>query len=209
MLKNRMHYLLFLFYFIFTGSLYAAQYDIDNVHSFVNFKIRHLNIGYVTGRFNNFKGTINFDMNKLQSSSVSANITSGSIDSTITDRDSDLKSPTFLDTAKYPEITFVSKKIIKLNNNKFKIIGDLKIKNVTKEIKLDAKYLGNAIDQFNNDKIAFRASTRINRFDYGVSFDGKLKNGYPMIGKTVYITLFIEAIKQKKEGAKWKSVLML
>jgi polyisoprenoid-binding protein YceI len=184
-----------LFLSIFSITTNADEYKIDNEHSFITFKIRHFNAGYVLGRFNIFSGNITFG-EKIESSSTNVSINSLSIDTGVAKRDFHLRTAEFLDILKFPEITFKSNKIVAGKDNRhFLITGKLKIKNMEKDITIKAKQLGKSIDPYGQVRVAFKGTTTLNRFDYNINFDGKLKDGNPMIGSKIYTLIFIEAIK--------------
>lgn len=170
----------------------AGNYAVDNAHSKVGFEIPHLVISTVEGRFDKFEGTIVID-SKIEKSKVDVSIDASSIDTANKDRDDHLRSPDFFDTAKFAKITFVSKKITG-TADALKVTGDLTIKGKTKSVVLDTKYLGQVKDAYGNDKVAFNASTKINRKDFGLTW-GKAVEAGPVVGDEVTLTLKIQAAK--------------
>ncbi|AZZ36226.1 polyisoprenoid-binding protein [Bdellovibrio sp. qaytius] len=173
---------------------HAGKYNLDEAHSKVGFEIPHLVISSVEGRFTKFEGEIEL-ADKFTDSKVNATIDIASIDTSNGDRDKHLKSPDFFDAAKYPKMTFKSKKITG-TAEKFKIVGDLTIKETTKEVTLDGKFLGVVKDAYGNDKAAFTASTKINRQEYGLKW-GKMVEAGPAVGDEVTITLKVQGAKAK------------
>lgn len=172
----------------------AGKYNLDIMHSKVGFEIPHLVISTVEGRFTKFEGEIEL-AEKFTDSKVSAKIDTASIDTSVADRDAHLKSADFFDVAKYPSITFKSKKVTGSKDN-FKVVGDLTIKDKTKEVTLDGKFLGLVKDAYGNDKAAFSASTKVNRQDFNLKW-GKMVEAGPVVGDEVTITLKIQGAKAK------------
>lgn len=169
----------------------AGTYDIDPAHSKIGFEIPHLVISSVEGRFNQFAGSVAVAA-KPADSLFAVSIDSASIDTGIAKRDDHLKSPDFLDVAKFPKIEFKSKSVA-WSGQSLKVTGDLTLHGVTKEITLDGKYLGGVKDPFGaGERLAFQASAKLNRKDYGLTW-GKMVEAGPMVGDEVKITLKVEA----------------
>ncbi|MES2803740.1 MAG: YceI family protein [Bdellovibrionota bacterium] len=172
----------------------AGKYALDETHSKVGFEIPHLVISSVEGRFTKFEGEIEL-ADKFTDSKVTANIDVSTIDTSNGDRDKHLKSADFFDITKYPKITFKSKKITG-NAEKFKVVGDLTIKDKTKEVILDGKFLGVVKDAYGNEKAAFNASTKINRQEFGLKWSKMVEVG-PAVGDEVTISLKVQGAKAK------------
>lgn len=172
----------------------AGKYALDESHSKVGFEIPHLVISSVEGRFTKFEGEIEL-AEKFTDSKVNTSIDVSTIDTSNADRDKHLKSADFFDIAKYPKMTFKSKKITGTNDN-FKVVGDLTIKDVTKEVTLTGKFLGVAKDAYGNDKAAFNASTKISRQEFGLKWSKMVEVG-PVVGDEVTITLKVQGAKAK------------
>lgn len=171
----------------------AGKYEIDAAHSKVGFEIAHLVISSVEGRFEKFSGNISVG-EKPEASQVTVQIETGSIDTGMERRNNHLRSPDFFDAAKYPIMTFKSKKI-SMDDSAFKITGDLTMHGVTKEVTLDGKYLGAVKDQSGNEKIAAQAGTKINRKDFGLTWNKLIEAG-AIVGDEVTVSLKIEAARQ-------------
>jgi polyisoprenoid-binding protein YceI len=142
---------------------------IDSAHSEVNFTVRHMMISNVRGQFEKLDGTVEFEENDPNLSSVDVRITAGSINTREAQRDGHLKSPDFLDIDKYPYITFKSKRVEMIGENRGQITGHLTIKDVTKEVVLDVQYAGTARSPYGNTSAGFSATTKINRKDFGLT----------------------------------------
>ena len=182
--------------FLFSSSAFAATYEIDPEHSSVEFKVRHLAISSVGGRFLEFAGTFNYDSSNLAASKTETAIKVATIDTRQKKRDDHLRSPDFLDAAKFPEIKFVSKEVQDATAGGFKLVGDLSIRGVTKPVTLDVEVGGTTKDMYGKERAAFTASTKINRKDFGVSWSKLLDNGALVVGDEVTITIEIEGIKK-------------
>lgn len=191
-MKNTLFIALAITAFGFTT--HAAKYAIDPAHSKVGFEIPHLVISSVEGRFTKFEGEIEY-ADKFTDSKVTAKIDTSSIDTSNEDRDKHLKSADFFDAAKYSNISFKSKKITG-SPEKFQVVGDLTIKNKTKEVTLDGKFLGLVKDAYGNEKAAFTATTKVNRQDFGLKWSKMVEVG-PVVGDEVTITLKVQGAKAK------------
>lgn len=180
----------------FSSDHYApAKYAIDKAHSAISFRVRHLGISNVTGYFRQYDATIELDANDLRTLKVTASIDAASIDTDNGMRDNHLKSPDFFEVEKYPKLTFTSKRIQNVNGNNFQIVGDLTIKATTKEVVLNAEYLGTT-NMRGTDKVGFSASTTINRKEYGLMWDRITEAGGIVVSDEVRINLEVEADKQ-------------
>ena len=133
-------------FFSFTNFLFSGDYSIDDQHSFITFKTRHFNTGWVLGTFNDFSGEIYYDTSNIEKSAVTVFIKPFSIDTGVPERDFHLRIANFLDTMKYTEITFKSNKITKVDEERFKIFGKLMLKGISKDVTLEAKYLNKIQD---------------------------------------------------------------
>lgn len=179
------------------SSVLAAEYEIDPDHSSVGFRVRHLGISSVSGNFLKFSGSLSFDPAKIGESTTQAKIESTSIDTQQTKRDNHLRSGDFLLAEKHPLIEFKSKGVEPVDDKNFKVKGDLTIRGVTKPVVLDVEYGGSAIDPWGNERVAFTASTAIDRQEFGVSYNKTLDAGGLVVGDEVKVILEIEGIKKK------------
>ena len=171
----------------------AAQetWQLDPPHSSAQFSVRHLGVSTVRGAFTKVSGTVQYDAANPANSSLQATIDAASVDTRVDARDNDLRSPNYLDVKKYPTITFQSKKVEAAGPGKLKIIGDLTIHGVTKEVVLDVDGPSAPIkDPWGNQRMGASATTKLNRMEFGVS-------GAPgMIGDEITSTLDIEMVKK-------------
>jgi polyisoprenoid-binding protein YceI len=167
-------------------------WQLDPPHSSAQFSVRHLGVSTVRGAFTKVSGSVVYDPANLGKSSIQATIDAASVDTRVEMRDNDLRSARFLDTQKYPTITFQSKKLEAAGAGKLKVTGDLTLHGVTKEVVLDVDGPTPAIkDPMGKDRLRMGASatTKINRNDFGVS-------ALPgAVGDDITITLDIEMLK--------------
>lgn len=174
----------------------ASAWNVDPDHSNVGFTIKHLMITNVRGNFVKFDGKVNLDERDVSKSTVSATVDVSSINTNVQKRDEHLKSPDFFDVAKFPTMTFVSKKWSKGPKGDLKISGDLTIHGVTKQVVLNAApFSRESKDPWGNIRRATSASAKIHRQDYGLTWNKSLDTGGVLIGDDVDISLEIELVK--------------
>jgi polyisoprenoid-binding protein YceI len=175
----------------------AAQgtYGIDTVHSNVGFKVRHL-VSKTSGEFTDFDGTIVADFENLDQSSVQLTIQAASIDTKNEKRDGHLRSEDFFDVERYPEITFTSSKITKIDGDSYAVAGALTMRGVTKEITLTVDFLGE-MTAMGGTRAGYELTTTVNRKDYGVSWNRALDAGGFLLGDDVEVSIALELIKQE------------
>ena len=174
-----------------------STYQIDTAHSSAQFKVRHMMIANVKGEFDKVSGTVNFDPANPTASTVEASIDVSTISTRDEQRDGHLKSADFLDVEKYPTITFKSKKVTAISGDSFNVVGDLTIRDVTKEVTLNVEELtGEAKDPWGNMRRGATAKTRVNRKDFGMSFNVALEAGGFLVGEDVDLTIDVEMIRQ-------------
>ena len=171
-------------------------WNIDQAHSQIQFSTKHMGISTVRGTFGSFDGTI--DTEDGQVSGVTAEIDVASLDTGNGQRDGHLKGADFFDATKFPKMTFKSKKVKSAGKGKFTVTGDLTIKGVTKEVTLDVDGPTEQIkDMQGGTRVGASASTKINRKDFGVSWNKALDNGSSVVGDDVKVSIDVEAVKQK------------
>jgi polyisoprenoid-binding protein YceI len=174
----------------------ASNWDINPDHSSIQFRVRYMTVVNVKGAFDKFQGTANFDDKNIAQSSVNVTIDTASINTGNGKRDTHLRTDDFFDVAKYPTITFVSKKVVPADKGKLKITGDLTLLGVTKEVVLDVEGPCEAIkDPWGNVRRGASAKTTINRKDYGLTWNKTLDTGGVMIGDEVNVILEVELVK--------------
>lgn len=176
----------------------AQKWEFDKAHSTIGFSVRHMVISKTIGRFEDYSGNVFFDGKNFVKGKVEITIQIASINTENQKRDDHLRSADFFNTEKFPIMTFISKKVISEGDDKFKIIGDLTIKNITKEVVLDVEFHGVVTDPWGNTKAGLAAHTTINRQDFHVAWDNKLQDGSLIVGNDVDINLEIELAKVAK-----------
>src|ERR1700691_1495222 len=176
----------------------ADTWQIDPGHSTVEFTVRHMTISSVRGQFDKFTGTITAKGNDPASVSIDVTIDTTSIDTRSSDRDADLKSANFLDVAKYPTMTFKSKKIEAAGTGKWKVVGDLTLHSVTREVTLAVEGPTAPIkDPWGNTRAGASATTKISRKNFGLTWNKAIEAGGAVVGDEVSVSIDVEAIKKK------------
>jgi polyisoprenoid-binding protein YceI len=189
------------FLFLAAGSLIAqaqtSSWKIDPAHSGADFSIRHMGMTNVHGKFTNVNGSVTIDDKDFTKSSVDATVDVTTVDTGVAKRDAHLKSPDFFDTAKFPTMTFVSKKISG-SGDEYHVIGDLTLHGVTKSVDLTMDKPGKEQVGMDGKSIhrGFSATTTIHRQDFGLTWNGTLKSGDNMLGDDVKVELDVEIVKQ-------------
>ena len=181
---------------VFYSSMVSAdEYSIDKAHSSIGFSAKHLMVSKTIGMFNEYDGAVTFDPNDLAKSKIEMTIQARSINTHLEARDAHLKSSDFLDIEKFPTITFVTKSIAK-EGEVYNLTGDLTIKGVTKEITIPAEISGPVNSPMGGTAIGIAAIFKINRQDYGVSFNKTMDNGGFVVSDDVTIDVTVEAYKK-------------
>jgi polyisoprenoid-binding protein YceI len=171
-------------------------WTIDTSHTRANFTVRHMMIANVHGQFDQVSGEVDFNEADPARSTVDVQIAAASINTREEKRDAHLKSPDFLDAEKYPYLTFRSKRVQKTGENTGRIVGDLTIRDVSKEVVLDVEYNGQAKSPWGTVSAGFTATTKINRKDWGLNWNMALETGGWLVGDVVAINLEVEIVKQ-------------
>jgi polyisoprenoid-binding protein YceI len=185
------------------GFAFASTWKIDPAHSSAGFSVSHLVVSEVDGHFGKTEGTVVIDDKNITKSSVEATIDASTIDTREPKRDAHLKSPDFFDVAKYPTITFKSTKVQKAGKDKYKVTGDLTLHGVTKPVVLDVTAPAKTVkDPWGNTKRGAKATTVINRRDFGLTWDNKLQDGSAVVGNEVTVTLNLELNEVPAEAQK-------
>jgi polyisoprenoid-binding protein YceI len=171
-------------------------WTIDSNHSSAGFSVKHMMVSTVRGTLGKVSGTIDYDGTSAASIKADVTIDVSGINTGVTGRDNDLKSPNFFDIAKYPTATFKSKRVEAAGAGKFKLVGDLTMHGVTKEVTLDVEGPSPAVKQQNGSlKVGATATTTVNRRDFGLQYNNLIEAG-PVVGDTIQVTIDIEANKR-------------
>jgi len=174
----------------------VSTWNIDPAHSHAEFKVRHMMISNVKGEFKGIGGTLKLNDADLTQSGVEVSIDAASIDTGEAQRDGHLKTADFLDVEKFPTLTFKSTRVVKGKNGEVKVSGDLTIHGVTRNVELEVEGPSASMkDPWGNTRIGLSATTRINRKDFGLSWNAALETGGILVGEEVNITLDVQFIK--------------
>jgi polyisoprenoid-binding protein YceI len=170
----------------------AADYVIDREgqHAFVNFKISHLGFSWMYGGFNDFDGRFNWDAANPEASQVEVTLKTASVDTNHAERDKHLRSGDFLNVDQHPTATFVSRKVVSTDGESMDIIGDLTLNGVTREVTVDAEFIGEGEDPWGAYRAGFAGTTQIKLKDYNIKMD------LGPASEEVELILSIEGIRQ-------------
>jgi polyisoprenoid-binding protein YceI len=171
----------------------ADTYKVDPAHTSVTFSVRHLGINNVKGKFKEFEGQIVMDNGAI--TQAAGTIQVNSVDTGVQKRDDHLRSAEFFDAAKFPTITFKTKRVEKAGNGKLVLIADFTMRGVTKEVRLPAKMSGPTKDPWGGTRIGLEAKTKLNRKDYGINYHQVLETGVAAVGEEVELEINAEAVK--------------
>lgn len=172
----------------------VKTFDIDPAHSSADFKVRHLGVSNVRGVFTDIEGVINLDSDNPEKSSVKVVIKTESVDTNNKKRDDHLRTDDFLDVAKFPEMSFESVEIKKIDDDNYEVKGKFTLHGVTKSITVDVEKVGEGDDPWGGYRIGFETQFDIKRSDYGM---GKM---IPVVGDKIQITFSCEAVVKKAEA---------
>jgi polyisoprenoid-binding protein YceI len=178
-----------------------TTWQIDPAHSEINFTVRHMMISNVRGQFETFTGTVDFNEDHPAQSSVDVQIEAASINTKEPQRDGHLRSPDFLDAEHHPYLTFKSKRVVKTGETTGRIVGDLTIRNITREVVLEVEYAGQAKSPWGTTSAGFSATTTINRKDWNLTWNQALETGGVLVGDQIKIAIELEIVKQEAAEA--------
>jgi polyisoprenoid-binding protein YceI len=171
------------------------HWDVDVSHSAIHFHVRHMVISKVHGRFAKWAGAVQLDTEDLTRSSVEVAIDAASIDTQVADRDTHLKSADFLDVARYPQLSFRSRKVEKAGAG-YRVTGDLDLHGVKRAVVLDAEFAGTGKDPWGNERAGLSAKASLDRRDFGLVWNKALEAGGVLVGEKVEIIIELEAVKK-------------
>ncbi|WP_328316128.1 YceI family protein [Streptomyces sp. NBC_00388] len=174
----------------------TGTYVLDPAHTRIGFVARHAMITKVRGSFGEFDGTLALDGANPAASHITVTITTESISTGNEQRDGHLRTNDFLDAPTYPRITFTSSRVEQVDGSRFRLTGDLTIKDTTKPISIDFELTGTAQDPFGNQRIGFEGEVAISRKEYGMTWNATLEGGGVLVGDKVVLEFDVSAIKQ-------------
>jgi polyisoprenoid-binding protein YceI len=172
------------------------SWKIDPSHSLIEFSVKHMMISTVRGRFTKFDGALNLDDKSPAQSVVEGWVETASVDTHDPTRDGHLRSADFFDAEKFPKMTFRATKITPAGDERFKVLGDLTVKETTRPITFDVTYEGQNKDPWGNTRRAFSADVAINRKDFGLTWNVALETGGLLLGDQVKIHSELELVSQ-------------
>jgi polyisoprenoid-binding protein YceI len=175
-----------------------GEWVIDPAHSIVRAKARHLALSTVEGRFTRFSGTIRV-AEPVRLSTVEVSIEAASIDTGNAERDAHLRSPDFLDVDRFPVLTYRGDQVTRLSDERWRIDGELTIRDITRPVPLDVTYVGTGPDPWGGTRIALTATTQLVRRDYEINWNMGIPGGFVMVGPTLKVDLEIQAVQQNAD----------
>jgi polyisoprenoid-binding protein YceI len=202
MLKAR--HLIFSLVLIFLApmTVFASNWNIDPDHSNIQFQVSHLGLAFVKGTFTKFQAALDFDGKNPAKATLNVTIDAASLHTGIEKRDEHLRSPDFFDVAKYPTITFVSRKVTQVDKGKLKMLGDLTICGVTKPVTLEVSGPTKELqDPWGKIRVGASAKATVKREDFGLTWNKILDSGIPVIGNQVIINLELEFLQASAKGS--------
>jgi polyisoprenoid-binding protein YceI len=171
------------------------NWNIDTVHSGINFSVRHMVVSKVRGRFAKFSGELAIDDGDLTRSSVDVAIDAASVDTGNAQRDTHLRSADFFDVETFPELRFRSTRIEQRGDARYAVVGQLTIRDVTREVSLDVEFGGRARDPWGNERLGFVATASVDRKDFGLRWNQALETGGVLVGDRIDIELELQGVR--------------
>lgn len=182
------------------------RWMVDGAHTVVGFSARHMGLSKVRGQFRSFSGDIEGDPKDLTQARGRFEVDMASVDTGNADRDAHLRSPDFFDVERFPKMVFVSKAISRRGDGRYKVVGDLTIKDVTREIELDYEHAGAGVDPYGNRKIGGTFSGSIKRSEWGLTWNVPLDTGGWLVSDNISLEVDLqvaqsqEAVAEEAEG---------
>jgi polyisoprenoid-binding protein YceI len=181
-----------------TLSFSQTTWKVDKAHTKVGFSVSHLVITDVEGYFKDYDAQITASGDDFTKANINFTVNTNSIFTDNNDRDNHLRSDDFFNAEKYPQMTFKGKSIKKVGSDKYKLVGDFTIRDVTKQITLDVKYNGIIKDPWGNTKAGFKVTGVINRFDFNLKWNKAIETGSLVVGKEVKLIIDLELTKNQE-----------
>jgi polyisoprenoid-binding protein YceI len=174
-------------------------WNIDPAHTTVGFSARHLGLSKVRGRFKGFRGEIEGDPSDVATIRGRVEIETASVDTGNSDRDAHLRSADFFDVERYPTMTFVSKSVTDNGDGTYKVVGDLTVKDVTREIEISYEHAGEAVDPWGNRKFGGTLTANIRRSDWGLTWNAALETGGFLVSDNVQIEIDLQVVESAEQ----------
>jgi len=183
--------------FLVSSSLFAqTTWTVDKAHTKVGFSVTYLVITDVQGYFKDYDAQITTDGDDFSTANIELKVNTSSIFTDNDKRDNHLRSDDFFNAEKYPQMIFKGKTMKKVGDNKYKLVGDFTIRDVTKQVELDVKYNGTVKDPWGNTKTGFKVTGEIDRFDYKLKWDKSIETGSLVVGKEVELIIDLQLVKK-------------
>ncbi|MCQ4207673.1 YceI family protein [Streptomyces longispororuber] len=179
----------------------TGSYTIDPVHSTLGFSVRHAMISNVRGKFDAFEGLLKIDGSRPALSEAHVSVQTESLDTGIKDRDAHLKGPDFFDSSNFPVMAFRSTRIAQAGDDRFRLLGNLRIKDIELPLTLDIEYGGAALDASGRHRIGFEGRATLRRSDWGLSWNAALETGGVLVSDKVTLILDISAVQVDRTEA--------
>ena len=174
----------------------TATWRIDPAHSHLEFAVKHLMISTVKGRFGELEGTVVVEDDDAETARIEVEIAARSIDTRVEKRDDHLRSADFLHAEQYPTLRFESTGVERIAGERLRVKGDLTIRDATREVTLDVEELGRVQDPWGGERAVFRATTKIDRKDFGLTWNQALETGGVLVGDEVRISIDAQLVLQ-------------
>lgn len=174
----------------------TTKWVIDPTHSEIGFKIKHLMITNVSGKFDDFEAEVQTEGEDFTTARIEATLKTSSINTNNLQRDEHLRNSDFFEVEKHPEILFISTRVEKIDNDNFVLHGNLSLKGITKPVKLNVEYSGLTKDPWGGQRAGFIITGKINRTEFGLNFNAALETGGLVLGEEVKINSEVQLVKQ-------------
>ncbi len=174
-----------------------TTYSIDTTHSEIDFSVRHMVFAKVRGQFKGWSASLAYDGSDPLKASVQVDVDAASIDTREAQRDGHLRSGDFLDAEKFPKMTFKSKRIERAGDKRYKLTGDLTIRDQTHELTLDVEQTGAGKDPWGNQRLGFSAKGALNRSEWGLKWNQVLETGGMLVSDKVEIEVEVQVVEKK------------
>jgi polyisoprenoid-binding protein YceI len=174
----------------------TGDYELDPAHTRLGFVARHAMVTKVRGSFTSFAGKVHLDSADPTQSRAEVSIDVASINTNQEQRDGHLRTNDFFDADTYPQITFTSTGVEKVDDETYRLTGDLTIKDTTRSVTVEFEYGGTAKDPFGNTRVGFEGATEINRKDYGLTYNAALETGGILVGEKIKLEFDVSLVKQ-------------
>lgn len=173
-----------------------TKWVLDPSHSEISFKVKHLVVTTLTGKFEKFEGSVESANDDFSNANISFSADVHSISTGNADRDGHLKSDDFFNAEAYPKLSFKANSFTKTGDNEYKLTGDITIRDVTKPIELIAEYGGTAVDPWGNTKAGFEVNGKLKRKDFGLKWDALTEAGGAVVSDEVKLHMNVQLVKQ-------------